>query len=235
MVLYDERDNNLDVQIAQLERAKRSQRRYEQQLKARAQMLGDAAADAAAAASQSPASIPQYGMPNIKSLQSSLQSALPSYMNPSNIGDINKVSWFFWENMTFDFGANPVLTPATRQTQNFQVSQEGAFLIMAITRNYNSYTTAGNLGPWMLQLSDRQSARQFMNAPIPIQMIGTLGNPLIFPTPMLLLPNAFLDGVMSTTATNQATEGASQHTFSFFGYRIRVQDAEAVLGTIFAP
>ena len=175
----------------------------------------------------------QYGFQSIAQLRDNLKNSLPSYMNPSNVGNINQVAWFFYEQVNFDFGVNPTLTPATRQTQSFQVSQEAALLMMAVSRTYSSYTTAGDLGPWQIDFRDRQSSRQFNDLPIPIQTIATKGNYSVLPTPMLLMPNAFFDVTMTTFATAQATVGTSSHQFSFFGYRVRVEDANQVLGTIF--
>jgi len=175
----------------------------------------------------------QYGFQSVQSLRDNLKNSLPSYMNPSNVGNINQVAWFFYEQVNFDFGTNPTLTPATRQTQSFQVSQEAALLLMSVSRTFSTYSTSAGLGPWLVEFRDRQSSRQFNDLPVPLQMIGTKSNPSILPTPMLLMPNAFFDVTMTTFATSQATVGESKHQLSFFGYRVRIEDADQVLGTIF--
>jgi len=170
---------------------------------------------------------------DIRGLKKRLRHILPSYLIPSNVGGINEVSWPFYEQVDFDFGANPTVTPATRQTQSFQVSQEAALLLMGISRSYDAVTTAGNAGPWLIDFRDRQSARQFNDKPVPIQVFGTKGNISPLPTPMLIMPNAFFEVTMSTYATSQVLVGSSHHQFSFFGYRIRVEDADKVMSTIF--
>lgn len=221
MVYQDDQDNQLDADIAQLEEVRRSQRSYQRQQQARASSI----------LSQTP----QFAMPNVKALNDQIRKVLPNYMAPGNIGDIQKVSWPYFEVMTFDFGNNPLLSPATTQTQSFKVDQEAGFLILAVSWTYNSYNTGGALGPWLINFTDRQSSRQFMNAPIPVQSIGTRGQPLIFTTPQYVQPNAAIEGTMTTfvQGTGYNATGTSKHQFQFYGLRIRENDTENVLGTIF--
>lgn len=215
---YDPRDDEAARKIVELREQLKELRRHEKNLDARRQILE----------SQS-----QYGFTDVQKLRKELDNTLPDYMSPSNVGHLDDVAWFFYEQVNFDFGANPTLTAATRQTQSFQVTQEAGFLVMAVARTNSAYATSGELGPWLVEFRDRQSSRQFNDRPVPIQMIGTKSCPTILPTPMLLLPNAFFDVTMSTFATAQVTVGSSRHQFSFFGYRIRVNDSAKVLSTIF--
>lgn len=154
---------------------------------------------------------------------------------PGNVGGMNTVVWPFWFSLDFDFGDNPTIqAPGTQQRQSFQVSQEAAFLLMAVGRVANSYDTAGELGPWQVTFTDRQSSRQFNDSAIPIQMIGKRSLPSVLPTPLLLMPNAFFDVTMNTWQTSpQTLTGSSKHSFTFFGYRVRIQDAQAVMNSIF--
>lgn len=211
-------DRELDARLQALVNKRRDLRRRERSLQGREDILNKQI---------------QYGLTDVKNLKQELDRTLPDYMSPSNVGNINKVAWFFYEQVNFDFGLNPALNTGTRQTQSFQVTQEAGFLIMAISHNSPTYDTAGLLGPWQVEMRDRQSSRQFNDNPVPLQMFGRNSCPSILPTPMLLMPNAFFDVTMSTFATAQTAVGSGKHQFSFFGYRIRVEDSAAVLSTIF--
>ena len=72
---------------------------------------------------------------NIGNLHKTLNSILPPNMRPGNVGDYSSVTWPMWYQADFDFGTNPSYTSNSRQTQNFQNTQEAAFLFMAISRN----------------------------------------------------------------------------------------------------
>lgn len=167
-------------------------------------------------------------------LEQSLKQILPSYMMPTNIGDINQVSWPFHHTAEFDFGTDPTYGPNTRQTQSFQVSQEAAFIITKLSLKSFSDTDSGELAPLTLRIIDRQSTRQFNDVPVPIQMFGAKSYPTIFPTPMLIMPNAFMDFTMeSWLAVNQATLGSGKFQLMLEGYKIRLGDMTKVLSTIF--
>jgi hypothetical protein len=167
-------------------------------------------------------------------LKKNLKDYLPSHMVPGNVGGLNKVAWPFWFQINFDFGNNPTYDLATRQVQSFQVTQEAAFLLMSITRKSYAYSTAGELAPLQLEIRDRQSTRQFNDKPVPMQMIGIKSRPTVLPTPMLMMPNAFIDLTLSSwSPTPQVTAGSGKFQFSFFGFRVRVEDADKVLSTIF--
>jgi len=167
-------------------------------------------------------------------LKKSLKDYLPPHMVPGNVGGYNKVTWPFWFQMQFDLGTNPTYSSATRSTSSFQVTNEAAFLLMSISRKSYSYSTAGELAPLQIEIRDRQSSRQFNDKPIPMQMIGVKSRPSVLPTPMLIMPNAFIDVTLSSWLTSSmATTGSGKFQFSFFGFRVRVEDADKVLGTIF--
>lgn len=183
----------------------------------------------------------QYQVPSGSGLRKHLGDFLPPSLMPGNVGGLNAVSWDFYYSTNFDlstFPGWPLVTNAFRQTASFQVSQEAAHMFMAISRHNNDYDGGGDLGPWQIELRDRQSSRFFNNAPIPIQMIGQHGWPTILPVPMLIMPNAFMDITMTNFLANGVTQnvgptstGLSQ--FTLYGYRIRVEDADKVLSSIF--
>ena len=171
-----------------------------------------------------------------QNLKGELAKSIPGYMMPGNVGSFTKVTWPFWYNVSFDFGANPSWSSNTRQTQSFQVSQEAAFLVSAISLKTHTYSTASALAPLQIELRDRQSTRQMNDRPIPLQMIGKRSHPTVLPTSMLLMPSAFFDVTMSSwlpVGLDQATTGNGKFQITFFGYRVRVEDADKVLSTVF--
>lgn len=169
------------------------------------------------------------------SLEKELRGKLPPYLKPGNVGSYNKVTWPFWSPVSFDFGVNPTYGPTTRQTRSFQVSQEAALLLMGITRSSEDYTVASALAPLQIDIKDRQSSRQFNDLPIPLQAIPKDGRQAPLPTPLLLMPNAFIDIVASSwlAAPAAASVGSGKFSLVFFGYRIRTEDAGKVLSSVF--
>jgi len=161
---------------------------------------------------------------------------LPANMRPGNVGDYNSVTWPMWYQVNFDFGTNPSYTSNTRQTQNFQNTQEAGFLLMAISRKHYGYDTASALAPLQVEIRDRQSSRQFNNNPIPLPMFGRRSHPTVMPTPMFFAPNAFVDVTCTSwmaSGNTMATTGSGKFQLSFFGYRVRVEDADKVMSSIF--
>lgn len=167
-------------------------------------------------------------------LKEELARKLPVNLMPGNVGDLAKVAWPFWFQANFDFGVGPTWSVATNQTSSFQVTQEAAFLMMGLYRDSFSYSTAGELAPLQLQIRDRQSSRLFMDKPMPWQTIGKRSRPTIFSTPMLVMPNAFIDVTLTSFASGMvAAADTSKQQISFFGYRVRVEDADQVLSSVF--
>lgn len=170
-----------------------------------------------------------------------LKQFLPPHAMPKNVGHLNHVAWPFWYSVDFDLTTTsdwPNLTSATRLVSSFQVSQEAGFLVTGLSRHADDYSDAGDLGPLQIELRDRQSSRFFNNAPIPIQMISLEGYVTAMPTPFLIMPNAFMDVIMTTFLTpgvSQASDPGSvgTHQFTFHGYRLRIEDAQKVLSSIF--
>lgn len=179
--------------------------------------------------------IPVVAGNNPKTLRDHLENILPPSLIPSNVGNIDSVAWPFWYQFDFDFGTNPTLSVNLRQTQSVQVTQEAGFLMMAISRDSEETSLAGNLGPWTIEsIRDRQSSRQFNNQPVNFQTLGERSNPSVFPTPMLFFPNAFIDITMGCfQPTPNPVVGQARHQISVFGYRVRMGDDQRILSTIF--
>jgi len=220
----DKTEYELDLEIQRLTQVKRQLRQAEKGLQAREIALS---------------SQEQVGTNSIKSLKDQLNDSLPSYMVPSNVGGLDSVQWPFFFSINFNMSLTPGwpnFTYSTQQSNSFQVTQEAGLLIMSISRqsSIGVGNEAGNSAPLQLDIIDRQSSRRFMNNPIPLQTIGGYGLPTVLPTPMLFMPNAKLEITLSSMVNNGvAYAGASLHQFTFFGYRVRIDNAENVLSTIF--
>lgn len=177
---------------------------------------------------------------NKTDLRSALGQYLPPHLMPGNVGGFNCVTWPFWFSVNFEFGDDPVIQGGiTRQIQTFQVTQEAALLLIGVSRQADSYNTAGHLGPWNITIRDNQSSRQFNDGPIPIQMISAKGGlPTKLPICMLFMPNAIVSCEMGNwlpQGVSMPSTGSGSHQFTFFGYRIRIEDTEKVLSSAFAP
>lgn len=167
-------------------------------------------------------------------LEQELLKKLPSALVPGNVGNFYDVAWPFDYTVNFDFGTNPSYGPTTQQLQSFQVTQEAAFLIGSISRKCLSGTTSGELSPLQVLIKDRQSTRQFMDVPIPIQAIAKKTPPSIWEVPLIIMPNAFIDVYVNSWQTiAQATTGSGRFSITFSGYRTRTTDIDRVLSTIF--
>lgn len=178
----------------------------------------------------------QYkGENQMSSLHDKLKAFLPSYMMPGNVGQINKVSWPFWEVISFNFGVNPTWSNATRQVQSFNVTQEAGLLITGITQKTYGHDNSTDLAPLQVEIRDRQSSRQLNDRAIPLQMFGKRSRTSVLPTPILFLPNAYVDVIMTSwlTTSTMASVGTGKIDLVFSGYRIRVEDQEKVLSTVF--
>jgi len=171
-------------------------------------------------------------------LKQELKKVIPAPLMPQNVGHLNNVMWHFDFSANINLGVNPTISSATNATGSFQVSQESAFLFMSLWRSTDDYNEVGDLAPLQIEIRDRQSSRFFNDTPIPLQNIGKKSWGSYLPTPMIILPNAFVDVIMTSwlePGINQVAAGPSTgfHQFTFGGYRLRVEDAKKVLSTIF--
>lgn len=223
MSYQDERMNLIQSQMNHLENVKRQLREREKSLDARKMYLDQPKTFAAS---------------NVKTLRSSLLGNLPNHMMPGNVGGINEVTWPFFFNLEVDFGADPDIISSNIRRSFFQVDQEACFLLMSIIRSHSTDAAGQSAtinAPLQVDLIDRQSSRRFSDKPIPLQMIGIDSVASIMPTPMFIQPNAFLDVVVSgIPETAQSFTGSGLFQLSFFGYRMRTEDAGKVLSTIFS-
>lgn len=185
------------------------------------------------------ANYPQVGFgEGPEDLKVSLARLLPPHLVPGNVGDVSTVAWpFYYPPMEFNFGTDPTLTSTTRQTQSFQVTQEAGFLATHLYCNFDDYANSGGLGPYQLEIRDNQSTRQFNDRPIPLQMIGSNSRPSKLVTPFLILPNASINFIVTTwipDGESLATLGESRFQIAVGGIRVRIDNAKAVLSTVFS-
>lgn len=159
---------------------------------------------------------------------------------PGNVGEINRVIWPFW--FTTDLPNNEgIALDESFQTQ-FSVTLEASFIIMAIAKtvyqtnvepwNYLDPNEDGLLGraPGLsFTLRDSSSQRQFFgNEPVAMGHIGNPRFPTVLPRPMLLLPNQ----MMEIQFMNDHASNVYFPTLSFFGYRLRLENAQQILSTV---
>lgn len=225
MSYQDERVYAIEQQINQLNNVKRSLREREKSLNARAMYLNN----------------PQtFAANNVKGLRNSLLGNLPNHMMPGNVGGINEVTWPFYFQANLDFGTDPSFADNVSVRSFFQVDQEAALILTSISRAHSTDAAGASAtinAPIEVEFIDRQSSRRFNDAAMPLQMIGFNSQPSILPTGLLLMPNAFLDiratGIPSSAFPVDFT-GSGAFQISFFGYRVRTEDAGKVLSTIFS-
>lgn len=218
----DDRVNSIQAEINRLNNLKRVLRERERSLDARKMHLDQPGV---------------FTVNNVKGLRKSLMGNLPGFMMPGNVGGINEVTWPFYFQANVDFGDDPTINDSTFARSFFQVDQEAAFLLMSIGRSHSTNAAGQSAtfnAPLQVELIDRQSSRRFSDKPIPLQMFGYDSLPSVLPTPMYIQPNAFLDVVVNgIPTTDQDFTGSGLFQLTFFGFRIRTEDAGKVLSTIF--
>lgn len=171
-------------------------------------------------------------------LESNIRQSVPKFMAPGNIGGVYRSIWPFW----FTFEA-PELQPNQNSTASFTVTQEAAFVLMSLTKavfiktedpyavtwvDPDDETGAGTTPGLKWTLRDAQSSRTFNQNPTDLDHVGHPRFPTVFPSPMMFLPNSIVEmSYFNTHPTNIYIPFVTA-----FGYRIRIEDAEKMLGTV---
>jgi hypothetical protein len=185
-------------------------------------------------------SLQRQGLPaqeSASSLKATLDRALPASLRPGNVGSINRVIWPFW----FTFSA-PELTPNSSSQGFVTITQEAAFVLMSYSKSVykktagptytyvdpNDYTAAGQTDGLKFTLKDAQSTRTFHNAPLELDAVGLPEFPSVLPTPILFLPNSTIE----ITYQNDNASDTYVPYVTFFGYRVRIEDAQRILSTV---
>lgn len=160
-------------------------------------------------------------------------------MAPGNVGEINRVIWPFW--FSTEMNGEGISQNESLQTQ-FSVTLEASFIVMAIAKtvyqtnvtpwNYLDPNADGLLGraPGLtFTLRDSSSSRQFFGKePIALGHIGNPRFPTMLPRPMLLLPNQ----MMEIQFQNSHPQNDYLPVLTFFGYRLRLENAQQILSTV---
>lgn len=171
-------------------------------------------------------------------LKKDMNDSLPAALRPGNVGAINRVIWPFW----FTFSA-PELAPQTSSQGFFTVTQEAAFVWMSMTKaiykktvgptqytyiDPNDETANGEAPGLKWTLRDAQSSRVFSNLPVEMDHFASPSYPFVLPTPILFLPNSTVE----MTYQNDDASATYVPFITMFGYRVRIEDAQNLLGTV---
>jgi hypothetical protein len=169
-----------------------------------------------------------------------LAGKLPPDLMPGNVGTMASVRWNFDFPLRFEIKAGEtVFSNATLLQAAFQVPQEAALILTHMAVSFQplpgTNVTPAN-APLHIEIRDRQSSRQFMSKPLPIQAIGSGRFPTILPAKMIFMPTAFVDVEMRSFAdgTYDYANMTGFVNMVCYGVRIRIKDAKNILGTVFA-
>ena len=162
---------------------------------------------------------------------------IPESRRPMNVGDLNRTIWPFF----FTFKSSELAPNRTTQT-SFTVTQEAAFIWLSYTKavflkNGAAYeyldpqddTKAGGEANGLeIVFRDAQSTRTFMSKPMSVDHVGWNRNPTVLSTPTLFLPNSTVEAIFTNT------DAARTYVpwVTFFGYRVRLEDADKIMSTI---
>lgn len=175
----------------------------------------------------------------LQNLERKLKSELPSWLSPGNIGDLNQVIWPFVFR-TDDVGVMP---PNTNRRSEFSNTLDAAFIITHYTKavyqvdsvtNEESYIDpqdfagqglASNL---QFTIRDAVSTREFFSRPADLDLYGNPINPTRLPAPQLIIPK----GTYEINYFNADQTNYYRPFIGFFGYKIRIEEAQKILSTI---
>lgn len=172
-------------------------------------------------------------------MKANVDNALPEFLRPGNVGDINKVIWPFW------FTARgPILAPETSGQGIISVSQEAAFICVAMTKtvfseNGGGYYALGTQDPYgdnaraiglKYTMRDAQSSRTFHDKPQCIDTLGSWLNPTVLPRPLMFLPNSQIE--FNFVNESGSNVGTYLPFITMFGYRLRVENAQDMLSLV---
>lgn len=163
-----------------------------------------------------------------------LKQILPPHLKPLNVGKIDNVMWDFFFPVTFDLGSNPVVNANFKKSESFNVNIEASFLLCGIIIDSNLDDINGLEAPLSMSVKNTSSTRQFNDNPFPIQNIGQAGLPFIFETPLLFTGNSTVEVELSSWLQENLTlTGNPKFDMTFFGLRVRDENGENVVSTMF--
>lgn len=171
-----------------------------------------------------------------------LRSFMPIDQIPTNVGRLETVLWPKWYQVDFlptdnaIFGNNPTYTPYLNIKKSFRTVQDAGFLLLGMSRNYNTNDSAGKGAPLEFLLRDDQSMRQLGNTPSCIQSIsGNSGTITNLSVPYYLPSNASVSIELSTFIENDMIAvGDGRQFFTFFGLEVRNSELDSILQTAYS-
>lgn len=177
-----------------------------------------------------------------RDIEKNLSRNLGPILAPGNLGDINKIIWPYFFSTAVP---EATLSPGQNLQTGFQVTQEAAFILMSFTKTVYSNNSITNQWIYLdpndeadqtnqapgltFTLRDGSSSRQFFNRPIPLSCYGNPRFPTKLPRPVMLLPNQ----IMQVQFNNSHPSNDYVPFLTFFGYRMRVEDAQNFLGLVY--
>ena len=160
-------------------------------------------------------------------------------IRPLNVGDLNRTIWPFF----FTFRTGELAPDRTLQT-SFTVTQEAAFIWLSYTKavflkdpvtSAMSYLdpqeaskATGEANGLEIVFRDAQSTRVFNAKPMALDHVGWSRNPTVLSTPTMFLPISTVEAIFS----NKDASRTYVPFVTFFGYRVRLEDAQSILSTI---
>jgi len=177
----------------------------------------------------------------VQNLDRKMKSDLPSWLSPGNVGDLNQVIWpflFVTENLS------PIAPEQTLRTQ-FSNTQEASFIVTHFTKavyRYDAITgetkyinpddtttpTAGSAKDLQFSIRDGLSSREFFASAANLDEYGHPRWPTRLPAPQFIIPR----GNYEITFNNNNAAEYFIPVITFFGYKMRVENAESLLSTI---
>lgn len=170
------------------------------------------------------------------SIRANLEKILPKSYLPKNIGKYSEAKWDFYIPFNFDFGVDPAYDINSKLVEIQKITQESSFLLFGMSRNAEDPLDSGLYAPLAIEIKDLQSSRQFNDTPVPTQFFGERGIATYFDTPLFFSKNARIQITMNSWLAPgeiMPTVGSGKHEIVLFGQRIRNDDANEVLTSIF--
>lgn len=159
-----------------------------------------------------------------------------------NVGDINELIWPFYFT-----SVNGTVLHGDTQSYSITISQEAPFVCLNLQKAVFLVTDSGLISEervWInpydptapfapnlkYSMQDSSAQRRYLDNPANVDHVGNSRNPTIFPTPFMLLENS------NTKLTFSNSHASNDYfvKFTFFGYRIRLQDSKRLMSLVSA-
>ena len=174
-----------------------------------------------------------------ESMKTNLNISLPAHLVPGNVNELNKVIWpFFYKTDKLE------LAPNVNGRTSFTVTQEAGFTWMSYTKTVylkdaitsvltyvdpEDTSAAGEANGLTFTLRDSASTRQFHDKAMFLDHVGSPRFPTVLPTPVFILPN----GNYEASIINSHPTNIYVVYMTFFGYRVRIDDAQHILSLVY--